>query len=780
MKYILATCIFYTIGIFFNEKFTNLQFLTFAFFITLIIVLINLIFKKASNILLILLCLISSVFGAYWYLYRFPEKDVNDLYYYSPLNNITIEGVVTSEPKLKNEHLMIFKLQVERIIKPYIFTTSSKTQVLLKYTSNLDINYGDRLKLVGDLDIPKDSPNPREISYKKYLARNGIFTVLSVTSTKQVNILEKEIKKDFWFKIFKIKNKILSSLHKDMSKKSADFVGSLLFGSRASPVSDETAKDFMDLQITHILSASGMQVSLIMMFGIFFVSALRINKRLGFIIISTCIIFYMFLTSMPSSILRAGIVSLIVLWAYLRKKKTNSINILVTTYLVITLIFPTLAYDVGFQFSLVSTFGILYFFPRLSKRLIFLPKLLADFISIPISAVLFTLPLQLYYFSYFSYISVFTNIMSSLFVVILTYGGILVLFVSKLGVFLDRLSLLFLDVVNYFASFEFETYVKRPYLTDLFLMYSILFFISEILKKRKISSSKFNLYLSLLFLVISFSVVSIREFSEKNLLKVTFINVGQGDSILIQTPSQKNILIDCGKAYEFYDENKIKIAFDAGKAYIIPYFQHNGIKNIDLLVITHPDIDHYGGFISLAKQINIKKVWLNGQIDINKPFIAMLETIRNKEIPLQIVHREDFYQEKNLVLEVINDVNQEFNTKNNNSIVLKLVYKNNSFLFMGDLEKKEEYKLLNSGINLNSDVLKVSHHGSNTASSSEFLESVKPKISIVSVGRNSYNLPSNKALKRLKEIGTRIYRTDYSGGILITSDGKKLITNTSY
>ena len=103
MKYILATCIFYTIGIFFNEKFTNLQFLTFAFFITLIIVLINLIFKKASNILLILLCLISSVFGAYWYLYRFPEKDVNDLYYYSPLNNITIEGVVTSEPKLKNE-----------------------------------------------------------------------------------------------------------------------------------------------------------------------------------------------------------------------------------------------------------------------------------------------------------------------------------------------------------------------------------------------------------------------------------------------------------------------------------------------------------------------------------------------------------------------------------------------------------------------------------------------------------------------------------------------------
>jgi len=245
-------------------------------------------------------------------------------------------------------------------------------------------------------------------------------------------------------------------------------------------------------------------------------------------------------------------------------------------------------------------------------------------------------------------------------------------------------------------------------------------------------------------------------------LKIHFIDVGEGDCILLQIENNKNILIDSGN-------------LSAG--YIVKnYLQIKKILRLDCVIITHMHADHVGGIFSILPQIRAGSIYYNGYHPKNNHFFSELVNLtHNLNIPLKTLKAGDKIEIENAKIEVLSPWESLTGDLNTDSIVIKVNFGKISFLLPGDLNIPGEKRLIDAGINLKSDVLKVGHHGADDSSSEEFIDKVRPKIAVLSVGKNNrYGYPSEEVIERLKEKGIPIYRTDIDGNIIIQTDGNIL------
>ncbi len=798
MSYLLYSSVFYIFGLLLSK---NNIFITPIYFITsivLVVVLnISIYYIKRINIVTIsIICILSCYLGTFLYNNSLYEPQKDDLYSYTSnidFNNISVDGLVGNEPKVSLDKIS-FEFLPQTIIYPKNTQISGKVQVFI-YTDKLRLNYGDKIQIKGKLSIPSKSANPDEFDYANYLKKENIFTVITANSDQDIKVIEAKTIHDFNNFILNTKSMLLDIFYKNMPKDSASLVSSLIFGSKASPVPKEVQDEFINLGLAHVLAASGMQVSLIMGLGLLLTKKSKINSIIGNIITAITIIFYMFLTGFPASILRAGFVSLIILAFAHKNQKLDSFKVLFIVSFGLIIWNPQTFFDIGFQFSVLATFGLLYISPLLVNKMDFLPDFTTQIISIILSAQLIVMPLQLFYFGQFSYLFLPANIIATLFVDLLTYLAILTLtlglIIPFISVFLGKILFYLLSIFLYSLGLLNDlpfavSYIARPDISMVILLYCLVFLFVELIKMDEIKISEFKKpkYISLLALcIINFGYKFYNYIAHLNDLSIVYINVGQGDSSFIQTPSGKTILIDCGQSFEMKKFGKT-ISLDAAKKYIIPYFQHNGIKHLDYLILTHPDSDHIGGCQAILEKIKVDKVIDSGQFDESKPYTNLFIDILKRDIPIQIAQKGELYNEKNLSIKVVDDINvdetDEHSYNNNNGIALKMIYGKNSFLFMADLEKEAEEKLIDSKQELNVDVLKVGHHGSKTSSTQEFIDIVKPKYSVVSVGKNHYGHPSKDVVKRLEDSGSKVYRTDKSGGIVIKSDGNNVNISTSY
>ncbi len=282
-----------------------------------------------------------------------------------------------------------------------------------------------------------------------------------------------------------------------------------------------------------------------------------------------------------------------------------------------------------------------------------------------------------------------------------------------------------------------------------------------------------KLYKILLFLGIIAVLVSVPIFyfhqsarvEEKN-LEVDFLDIGQGDSILIKTPYDQNILIDGGP-----DDSVIK---ELGEN--LPWWD----RTIDLMILTHPHDDHITGLIDVIKRYHVQKILYTGALHSAPNYLEWLNLNEEKNIPLLIIEKpqiinfgDDCYLD--IIYPFDSFLNKDVMNLNNTSIVSKLICQNKSFLFTGDIEKEVEEELLNSQIDLDVDVLKACHHGSNTSNTEDFLKAVNPEITVIQVGvNNDFGHPSRRVIKRLERINSEIYRTDINGRVIVVSDGQNL------
>ncbi len=260
-------------------------------------------------------------------------------------------------------------------------------------------------------------------------------------------------------------------------------------------------------------------------------------------------------------------------------------------------------------------------------------------------------------------------------------------------------------------------------------------------------------------------------------LTVYTLDIGQGDSTLIITPAKKTILIDGGKGGSGYKKK------DKAKTVIIPLLKKLGIKKLDMVIMTHPDFDHIGGLVYLlentkkdsAYPIEIKEFLDPGHPGTTYLYKELLQAVKDRpEIKYRIVKNGEMLDFGKGVTAQIVAPNHIFKNPNDSSIVIKLTCGDVSFLLTGDAAlESEKFMISDYGDKLKSTVLHAGHHGSGHSSSTEFLDLVKPKAILVSVGeKNTHLLPDKEALKRLEATGAKIYRTDYQGMITVTTDGK--------
>lgn len=256
---------------------------------------------------------------------------------------------------------------------------------------------------------------------------------------------------------------------------------------------------------------------------------------------------------------------------------------------------------------------------------------------------------------------------------------------------------------------------------------------------------------------LSFSPVAAEQKGQSE-MKFHFIDVGQGDSMLIETPEGKTILIDGGPP-------------KAAKK-VIAYLNEHLIKTIDLLIVTHPDIDHIGGLPDLMKAVKVKRIIDSGKSHITMTYAKYMNQIRQQNIPLTSAKLNDKITIDNLVdIHILNTYEKGKNT-NESSIVLKFIYDEVSFLLMGDVGREQELKLVKT-FDIKSDILKVGHHGSKTSSSFDFLRKVDPETAIITYSKqNKYGHPVDHVIANLNRLGIQIYSTGVYGNVIIYTDGK--------
>lgn len=248
---------------------------------------------------------------------------------------------------------------------------------------------------------------------------------------------------------------------------------------------------------------------------------------------------------------------------------------------------------------------------------------------------------------------------------------------------------------------------------------------------------------------------------EQQVMKVHFINVGQGDSIFIQTPDEKNILIDGGPP-------------KSGKK-VVRYLKKQYVEKIDLLIATHPDIDHIGGLKTILKSIPVKKVMDIGKVHPTKSFMGYMYQLFKQKIPLRIAEegtKLDMF--KAIDMRILNAYNSGENN-NEASIVLQLSYGDIDFLLMGDVGKKEEKHLLES-YNLQADIIKIGHHGSKTSTSLSFLEAIHPEVAVITYSKeNKYGHPVDSVIRNLHTIQADIFSTAVYGDVVVETDGERFV-----
>lgn len=245
-------------------------------------------------------------------------------------------------------------------------------------------------------------------------------------------------------------------------------------------------------------------------------------------------------------------------------------------------------------------------------------------------------------------------------------------------------------------------------------------------------------------------------------IKVYFIDVGQGDASLIDVDG-KFVMIDGGT--------------DDSADDTIAFITSLGVTKLDCVVATHPHEDHIGGLDDIINEFPTAKAYISQGGTTTRAFENLLSALENSDV--ETVSAGDVFKVGKAKFEVFAPENKEYSELNNYSVCLKMTYGSKSFLFTGDAEKLSENEMLASGFNLNSDVLKVGHHGSETSTSDKFLKAVSPEFSVVSVGRNSYGLPDENVIGRL-EVCSKLYRTDLNGNIAVTTDGKTLEVKCDY
>ena len=604
---------------------------------------------------------------------------------------------------------------------------------------NNTYSLGDTLHLKGTLELPENNTIPNTFNYKEYLKYKKINYILKIDSIKRYSS-----NKNIFLKIKNYLYKRISNI------KYNDYLYAFILG-KSSYLGETAYENYKINGVTHLFALSGLHVSMFSLIILKLLKRFKLKDKLSFIITSLFLIFFSFIASFTPSILRAVIFFILsninkIYYFHIRPK-----NILYLTFIILVIINPFYIFNIGFVLSFTITYFILLFNEnntiKSSIKSILVISILSFFSSLPI---IINMSYEINIISFINnifFIPFVTNIVFPI--------SIVCIFIPCLSYVLNILTSI-MEYVSNISSSIVNITIYFPYFNKILIFLYYLFLILFIkLKKKK--------FIILIFVILLF--LKIKPLFNKNTI-LYFLDIGQGDSLFIKTKNNKSIMVDTGGSMTYKREKwELKNRnFDVEKSTIIPFIKSIGINKIDYLFLTHGDADHCGNSKSLINNFKVKNIYLN------KGDTNYCEKSSNG-----IIFNDDYIKIDNIEIYSLN--NGEYNDENSLSMVLLLIIDNYKILLMGDAPKKVEEDIINKYDLKNIDILKVGHHGSNTSSSEKFIKYTKPKISIISVGKNNkFGHPKQSVLDTLSD--SKIYRTDEDGSIeiKIKSDGYMIET----
>jgi len=754
--------------------------------------LIALLWRRGPVFLWMGLCLIVLFAGIGCYHWRVSDTTIQSL---NDSGQVEIKGEVINDPPQEGGNARLSLSARE--IKTNGDWQEVSGKVLIYTRAFPSYSLGDWIKVSGELRSPAAVGSP---DYRDYLARHGFRSTMSYP--------EIEFMQRGWLP--SARNRLSDSLSEALPEPQASLAQALLLGIR-SHLPDSLVDSFRSSGTAHLVAISGLHVA--MLAGVVLSSAAWVfgRRRPTYLVITFAMVWiYALLTGMQPPVFRAAIMFSLLLTALWLGRPRSAMPAIALAAAIMVGIDPSLLRNVSFQLSFVSVAGIALLLPHFEEMwqrvrastlearasVLTFSRPVAQSLMVSLAATIAVYPLIAYYFGYVSVVGLpatfFALVALPGAIVLALVAAVLGLFAPPLAWVVGWVAWLFLSyiikVVEGFGDLSFASYrIWSVSAIAVWAYYGVLVAIISRKPLVKVMSSpvswmreKVN-HLPRLFyrppkkwvvvpllLAVALVWLAVPAASKTGKLEVSFLDVGQGDAILIQTPSGRQILVDGGPDAD-------KVCLELGKE--LPFWD----RSLDLVLLTHADDDHILGLLEVLRRYKVKQVVEPGFENNNAAYGEWLRLVRDKNITRTVTKAGQRIELGNGIrMEILNPqenfVKGSDQDVNNNSVVVRLVWKEVSFLLTGDIGYEAERQMLYKGATLDSTVLKVAHHGSADSTSLHFLAAVDPQMAVVCVGANNpFGHPSREVMERLeKQVTAGMLYLTSEGSVKFTTDGKRL------
>ena len=704
-----------------------------------------------------------------------------------------VEGALRHEPeKLVNRSR--WQVATERIWHPSGAEEITGDLLITFRSLRRDWRYGDRVRFWIRPNIPRDSGNPGGFDYATFLSRRAIYATGFLDNDQEVELLARQRGSIRVF-IEDLRRDIRQFIARNLSAENGALLAALVVGDMGG-ITKETRAAFTAAGVNHVLSISGLHVAMLglvvfvlIRYGMQFSTVLMLQANLFKVAAFFSFLAVLFYTALAGAMVptvRSAIMIGVYQLAVLLDREEEVFASLTLAALLIALFWPGVVADISFQLSFLAVLFIVWGMRKFHewlapKRRDELPqerswlaarlRQASMHLMVPLLATLGTGPLIAHYFGHLSlagfvanplivplvgFVVVPLGLMIGFFAVLAPEVGIL------LAVFAEKLVSLTAWLVQLFANLPLANIgVPSPNAFEIALLYGLLV---SVFAFSKTAHRMTALAVGIALLAADATHWWSERYQRKE-LRVTHLNVGQGDAAVLELPGSKVMLIDAG--------GTAVGDFDTGEAIVAPYLRSRKILKVDYLVVTHPRIDHYGGMRAIANEFSPQEFWSGAARGQTGRFDDLEETLKQRKIlrvalndrqPCRTIDQVNF-----CALYPPAEKSEE------GSVVLRLEYGKLRYLFAGDIDKRDEMLLLRGADEIRSAVLKVPRHGGPTASTREFLAAVRPSLAIVSAGGRSRNEAQREEIvERYQQVGADILRTSSDGAIIIESDGNTI------
>jgi len=738
------------------------------------------------------------------------ENEPRNLSFYNGTAGVELRGIIAREVELRDraQHLRVNALEI-RVDGRWQKAAGEALVFVPRYP---EYSYGDEVLLDGKLEAPPvfihEITGEVEFDYAGYLASQDIFSVMTYP---RISVLSHNNANPVLGGLYRLKQQLSLSLVRVLPEPQASLSQGVLLGMRQG-IPEEIQQDFSRTGTYHLLAISGLHLGIIAAFSMSLGVALFGRRHFYYIWFSLAVIWiYALISGANPPVIRAGIMASTFLLAELAGRQRYSLPALGLAAAVMTAIDPRVLFTASFQMSFAAMAGIAIVYPRLKTwrpgwwegftwltgKLKTLAGLMYESLVLSLAATLFVAPLVAYYFSIFSFIGPAATLaaLPSLPLIIAAsaitavLGLFWVLPAMIAGWFTFLFSTYMLGVVG-FASNMPLAYIENVSLPGVALVVYYLVVVMAItaFSRRRVITGWLKTRIEydgrrwqsgrigtgslagMLIAVVLVSVMLVPASCRKDEhLKVGFLDIGQGDAILVSQGSTQ-VLIDGGPSPQ-------TLMQELGG--LMPFFD----RTIELVVLTHPHSDHLNGLVELFKRYNVERVLYPAQLTPapgyeSAAYREWLELVDQNQIPLRAARAGQYFNLGQGRFTVLNPRPEKSSLPagdtDNHCIVLELEVGKFTFLLTGDLMWQGELELVLDRMLGKVTVLKAGHHGSDTSSSGEFLSVIRPETAVISVGENDYGHPHEAAIERLSAQAGRILLTGKNDGVTFITDGQSM------